>query len=499
MSFENLDKNQHGELRRRRVRKRKSSREGDKVVREDGSVVIRRRSKKRRSHQSHKVAQQKKRRRYLIVLLTVFALCFVSILAFSFSIAYHNSAKFQDELVHEIQIQSGSKVELKGFNADYTQAAAQSLKLEWPNDSRLLQSLQLNELKTKYMLGGLLSSNWHVDRVNAARGLLVLDDEGESVPSMKSVVSERFQLASLRCQQLDVVVDGKKEKWAEGVGVTMRQRSGSLDLLLDSGVVHLPTIEHFEINQGLVRILDDKFELAVRFEHGESQAAISLKGEVGYDSAELIPMSLQLESLGSDMIFGESVAEVFQGEGSCEDARLVYNKANSSIESIDADLSFEELRFYGFPFLAELSKILRKQWYRRPHFTDGARLALEKTPEGLAFEKVRLIQEDRLVLLGEFYVDSDEIVSGELKVGVPIEHKKVIEENVKAGVFSEARDGYIWQTVVLSGELGKLSDDFGAKVLSRFELMKKKKNGNHEVPTEKEKSADEAFNDLLAD
>lgn len=494
-----MNKDQHGELRRRRVRKRKSSREGEKIVREDGSVVIRKRSKKRRSHQAHKMAQQKKRKRNLIVLLTIFVFSFISILALSFSIAYHNSAKFEEELLSAIHSETGSKVDLKGFNADYTQASASSLKLEWPKESRLLRSLHLNELKTKYLLGGLLSSNWHVDRINAARGLLVLDAVGECAPSMIRVASERFQLASIRCQLLDIEVGGEKSKWAEGVGVTMRKRSSSLDLLLDSGVVHLPLIEHFEINQGLVRILDDRYKCAVRFEDKTSHAAISLKAEIAYDPPPLIPMNLQLESLRSDMIFGESVAEILRGEGSCEDAKFVYNKSNSSIDSIEADLSFEEVQFYGFPFLAELSKILRKQWYRRPHFLDEASLSFEKAPKGLSLQRITLIQGDRLILLGEFHVDGDEVVSGELEVGVPIEHKKIIEENVREGVFGEVRDGYLWQKVVLTGKLGELSDDFGTKVLSRGELIKREKSDPIELLSEEKKSADKAFNDLLSD
>ncbi|MGJ8673679.1 hypothetical protein [Rubritalea sp.] len=265
--------------------------------------------------------------------------------------------------------------------------------------------------------------------------------------------------------------------------------------------MNLPIIEKFEISQGLVRVLDDRLECAIRFESEKSQAALSLKGEIAYESDPVLTMGLDIESVSSKMILGEPLAEVFRGDGSGEGATVVYNRLEGRLERLDADLSFTEMQFYGFPFLAELSKVLRKQWYRRPTFTDEVVLQLEKNSQSLSLNNMRLIQRDRLIILGDFTVASDDSVSGEIKVGVPIEHKKIIESSVKAGVFSTAKDGYLWESIVLSGKLGDLSDDFTAKVLSRSEVMnhEEKSKSNGELLEGETKSADDAFNELLED
>ncbi|MFC5051897.1 hypothetical protein ACFPK9_14935 [Rubritalea spongiae] len=495
-----MDKTQHGETRRRRVRKRRSSSEGEKVVREDGSVVIRKRSKKRRSHQAHKEAQLKRRKRNLIFLISVFILCFIVVLGFSFSIAFHNSSKFQNQLVEVIEKQSGSEIELNHFKADYTQARAQSLEVEWPEGTKFLQSLKLYELKSKYMLGGLLSSTWKIDRVNASRGLLVIHSDGENSPLIQNSENERFGIDSLRCHSLDVQLANDDGKWAEGVGVTMRKRKSSLDFLIDGGVIHEPLLESFEVDQGLVRVLDDRLECAVRFDNKELRSALSIKGDISYSSEPLLVFNLGIEGVPSQLLIGENLAEILGGEASCESSELVYHVEQQSVESLDAELSFDELQFYGFPFLAELSTILRKQWYRRPLFADEASFHLVKNTSGMEFTNIRLVQQDRLLFMGGIKVSAEGVVTGELDVGVPIEHKQIVEESVRTGVFSRRKDGYLWEKVSLSGKVGELSDDFASKVYSRAELMEENQQETiDEQQLEQKKSADEVFNELIED
>lgn len=498
----NLDNTQQaGERRRRRVRKRKSRPEAEKIVREDGSVVIRRRSHKRRSRQPHKESQLKKRKRNLILLIGFFILCFCGALGISFSIGYHNSDTFKKKLLADIEQQSGTEIELKNFSVDFLQARAQSVKVQWPQQTKWLRSIELKELGAKYPITKLLGTDWELDSVSSSKGVLIL---GEDIDGSEAALTQRvegnFSLSSLRCRSLNVKWQGAKENLAEGVDVNLRQRSNSLDILLDSGVVNFPVIKDFTVNQGLIRVLDDQLDCAVRFQDEESDAAISIKGQVSYDSTEPVEMVAGLESVDSSLVFGSELAEVFSGEIDAENVRLKFDRETLFIEDLAAELSFDEVRVYGFPFLAELSKILRKQWYRRPNFTDVASCRIVKSSDGLELTGVKLIQREKLVLLGNLSVSVDGAVDGEFQVGIPVEHKLLIEKAVKEGAFSTVRDGYLWETIELSGSSSDLVDHFYEKVLTRRELLDLKENAAmNKVGDSSEQSSDAAFDALLAD
>lgn len=469
-------------------------------MREDGTVVIRKRSSKRRSRQPHKEALNRKKKRSIHVLGILFLLGFLAALGLSFSIAFHNSHTFEKQLVEELELRAGANIELKVLSVDYAQARASSLQLEWSDDTKWLSSLKLNDLKTKYFLGGLLNSEWNIEKLSASRGSLVLHENGIKKLKSSGGDHQRFGVSSLQCKDLDVEIKGQKTKLAEGLDLILKNRANSTDLLLEGGIFHLPILDAFEVNQGLIRILGDRLDCAVRFE-SEPRSAISLKGAIPFESVALVPMDLTLESISTETLFGESLAELFSGEANSSGARLVYNVNDSKVEDMYADLELSEAQVYGFPFLAELSKILRKQWYRRPTFLDESSLSLEKTEAEMRLSEIKCIQRDKMILLGNLYVQQDQAVSGVLNVGIPLEHRLVLESSLKEGVFSEVRDGYVWQKISVSGSLDKLKDDFTEKVLSRAELLRRENAQQLSMPEVEEgvPTVDDAFNELLAD
>lgn len=425
-----------------------------------GSEKIRR--SHHRSKSTDKSASLKLRKRQFYVVLIVFLSGFSIILAGTFSIGYHNSRSFRGKLLADLESGSGATVSLSQLRVSPTLTTARKVEYTWDEEERALGGVVLENVSSHYFIGGLLGGTWNGSDLSAQLGNIYLkrgnSSEADEVDHFD--YKSKYGLDRIKCDALNIYsADGGlliKESFAY-----FKWGANPMQLQLSGGSLGDTEFGDFVVEQGYVQIRPDSNEFFLQLSEGNGEGRVEVKGIIGgIDSA---PLALKVENLPSSVIFGDILGLLILGDWSGDNGQLFFKQTNAAGSLYDIHLTAPSLNLGRLDCFAVLADVLQKNNYRRPKFRNSGELQVIKENDGVMIRDLSFSDRKMLALRGTLRAKAD-VVEGMLTIGIPIHEKVILEKHFKEGTFSSSSDGYLWETVHVTGKLGALEDDLREKL-----------------------------------
>lgn len=427
---------------------------------------------KKRRRRTKQVADNdssvKTRKLQFVGVAVVFLAGFFMLLAGTFSLAYHNSSSYREMLLGEVSLASGSEVTVQSFKISPTVATAREVKLLWPIETHLLESLTLKNVSADYVVGGLLGGSWKGTTLAAATGSLQLRSDGDQF--LNSIDAGVFpEVESIRCNDLSVHIDENKEAIVLGTNAHFKWSGEPNKLLLTGGEINSELLKGFSLDQAFLRFEKDEIAISLRLEEQGGKGAVALVGS--YDNEPLVNMQLSAERLNAKFLMGDRVGDLFRGRYNCEKGSLSLNLQDNSALKYSMNCRATDIELGRFDCFSVLAETLSKSWYRRPRFTDGGGLRVIKAGGVTSLENIKLEKKGALVLEGRITETLQGNMEGEMLIGIPSKYEPQLKRVFKSETFSNVKNGYVWVTVKLSGTSETFEDDLRGKLLARTEVL----------------------------
>ena len=464
----NTSSGQNVEVRRRRRKRRLAS--PDKVVSSQLQKAAVSPLPKRRSRRSSQPTSQPTEkfsgssRKVLFVIVSMAIIGgFLLTLAYSYTVAYHNSDSFKKRLEATSSNKTGAETVIKKLEVGPNQSSAKSVSWQWPSEGLMLRSLELEKLSSEYSLSSLLSFNWIPSQLTAEKGRVSIDTAKLAPQDFYSSIGRSIE--RLHCKSLDVFNGDSDRAWAKGLVATLHSNSYEKRLLLSEGIIQEGFLEGYKIKQGLVGVNQGAFKVSVRFESADISRgadAMALKGVV--TSAEQADFDMTLEGVPSKRVLGAVLAKYFVGDISSKIGELKFSGTENY--EIKLSASSDSIQLRDFECFDVISSILGKQSYRRPICTTGASFRFVKDGDSLSIDDLDLEEKDYLKVRGSLVLDESGRLSGDLTVGLPVSLSDVLEREFSTNAFTRESHGYLWESVEVRSEEGGVRDDLRSKLQS---------------------------------
>lgn len=472
---------------------------GEIVTRDDGSQLVRVRKRKRRSSQPDKVAEMQRRKRKLILVSCVFGIGFLGALAAICSLAFHNSNAYQEKLVRKISSGSGAEVKMEGLSVAMTTASAKSLQMEWSEGQGAIESIKLTQLSGIHNLGGFFGAKWAVPEVTSQGGILILrDSDSPALPLDRGSVQD-IEMDNIRCSKMDVYWQGEKSPWLKGLQMDYISEEGGDKISVLNGYFGDRQLEEFKISNGVMRLSPNAAVLGLYLDHEKSSGSVRLEGEMPYGLGKEALLEMHITRLPIRVLVGDQLGSLLEGTVDAERAELGYLRGQKNGIRLAAELSSEVLSLSGFSFLPELSSLFNKQWYNRPIFDGPCSFNLKRKGNAMSLTELTLEAKAQLKITGDIHIDDAGNLSGKLQVGVPLAFKSMLVRELRGSSFTEARGGYLWQEITLSGTVNAPEDDlsdFQAKSDPDRPTMTENENQLLDRETDPKKLQEQDFEEL---
>lgn len=435
---------------------------GELVVRADGSEAIKVKSKKRRSVQPKKEIEKKNAKRKVMLIAGVIGLVILSFIAFSVLLGYFNGNRFKSKLSETIANVSGADVELGKVDVNPASAKLSKIDLKWSDPDSLLKSLVLDRVNAHYGVLAFLGGGWHGSAVSIEKAELNVE-MGKSNPKLSSK-SERpvdFEFGLYQCLALDVDF-GKGSLWDFKNGSVAYRVSDELDdqLSIDDGELTIPTFGEFSVKNGLVSFDSDSAQVFLTIESSEHAGIISVDGSVGYTEGSQIELKTQLQNYSLREWIDPRARRFFNGEITSGEGTLKMKLGDMDSFDITTEVSTKEVGISDFEFINTLAQLLvEDDYYANPKFTDQSKMAVSRKQSKIEFSGIDLIQNEHMRIKGDVAIDESNLISGSIRVGLPVVLVSSKRGEVLKSVFSDDDGEYIWAEVNLGGEASQPSDD----------------------------------------
>jgi hypothetical protein len=410
-----------------------------------------------RSKPSGKSPNLEQRKRSFYVVLIVFLFGFFLALTGTFSIGYHNSRSFRGKLVADLESGSGATVSLSQLRVSPTLATASKVKYAWDKEQIALTGLVLENVTSHYFIGGLFGGTWNGSELSAQSGKIYMklgnSSEADEVDPFD--YKSKYGLDRIKCAALNIYsTDGRlliKESFAH-----FKWGVKPMQLQLSGGSLGDTEFGDFSVDQGYVQIKSEANDIFLQLSEKNGEGRIEVKGIIGgIDSTSL---ALKVDNLASSVIFGESLGLLILGDWSGDNGQLFFKPTNAVGSRYDIHLTAPNMTLGRLDCFAVLAEVLQKNDYRRPQFRNGGELQVIKENNGVTIRDFSFSDSRRLALRGTLQA-KDGVVEGVLKIGIPLYEKVNLEKHFNQETFSSSSDGYLWETVNVTGKLGALEDD----------------------------------------
>ncbi len=430
----------------------------------------------------------------------VFLAGFFLALAGTFSIGYHNSRSFRGELLADLESGSGATVSLSQLRVSPTLATARKVEYTWDEEERDLAGLVLENVSSHYFIGGLLGGTWNGSDLSAKAGEIYMklgkSSETDEVDSFD--YKSKYGLDLIKCEALSIYsANGGlliKESFAH-----FKWGVKPMQLHLSGGSLGNTEFGEFGIEQGYVQIRPESNHFFLKLSEKNGEGRVEVKGIIG--GSESVPLTLKVESLPSSVIFGESLGLLVLGDWSGDNGQLLFKPTNAVGSLYDIHLTTPNLNLGRLDCFTVLAEVLQKNSYRRPQFRSGGELRVIKENDGITIRDLSFSDRRRQALRGTLRA-KDGVVEGVLKIGMPLHEKVNLEKYFKEGTFSSSSDGYLWETVNVTGKLGALKDDLRGKLRGKgaqqIEQQNRPIKSMHNKAPKTQKELEAAFDQLIS-
>lgn len=449
-------------MRRRRVRKRISKAS-------HSSRQSLRRKKRRQPCSTVETTKRVSLFRFWVLCLSIFGV-FLLALGVNFLFAYHNSTTFKKKLLHEIEARSLAKVELSRLKVQRQHAEARSLTMHWNGELPLLKTLKLKKLNADYVFGGFLVGNWGDLNFTSETGSLHLDSQlvFDSVASTteEATVDITEGFSFIKCHDLDVMMNDQLLLKSTSARFLMADQRKTISFTKGDVVPE----KNLQLEQGFVEIFPEYMNVDCRFSY-KGGGEINVHQQLEYQTANAWKMNLQVIDLPSEHLLTKRLSKLLKAQWSGNGGTLTLPHHFPSVQEVSYSMQVtsEQLELDALDCFVLLSDILHIRWYNRPQFKKGATLEVAKYPDGsVAVQSLSAHDPEYVFLKGDMHWNPKEgHLKGELAIGIPEKYQIKLEQHFGNAAFQEAKDGYLWQKVILSGDKTSVQDDLREKLLSR--------------------------------
>jgi hypothetical protein len=455
--------------------------ERELVTRDDGSQVVRVRKRKRRSQQPHRDAIRRRRRARMIQVTTAVLVLLALMIGGGGALLYSNSKAYLDRLNSIITRTTGAKAEITQFRVNPVAASAQSLKLEWPEGSRLRQ-MNIRGIQADVSIGTLLSKSLIGEELKAQDGVLNLREpvagttarfESDSlVPGV--IAFERNTINKLR------IVYGEPSApslWLDGTEVSLLPRTDArpLQIMLNRGSFGMPgkSIPKLRLNRAHMEWTNDRLRIiSMRLLH-ETDNVGELKlsdadGPAGQDEEGWHRLNVETQSFLMSGLGGPELGQLFPNRINTVGLEKPSTLSFKHSETIQGAFTIHfnqpaggTFEVVGLPFLGTISSILQDEWYQVPAFLEEVGGTLECTAAGVSLRDLDLKERSRMAIRGQLeFQRNQRRLSGELEVGLPESVLATANSPHFESLFGPSEDGFRWVSLKLGGTMSAPTDHF---------------------------------------
>jgi hypothetical protein len=451
-------------------------REGELVTRPDGTQAIRVRRRKRRSHQPQKAEFKQQRRIRMIQVSAVLMLILIGVFAFGSAIIYANSAPFRERIMNMIRSSSGAQVKLERFRVNPARAVAGQVILTWP-EGNVMRELTVRDASAEISPPSFLGRSLVGEEITSSQGMLnvAFPKPGEPLRAASPHTGPqqiRFNRYAVSKLQVRLGDPARPLGMLEDSEASLQPYNpyGNPQLLLTRGAIIFsgwPKIRldrsHIEFRNGEIDII------GMRLQHEtDNRGTMEVDGTVSpYAANHQSVLAVRLESFLLSGIVGTEMERIVTGRINTVTAPKLNTLSFTCGSEPAATLavSFHNtvswpMEIRGFPFLANLARVMEDKWFERPTFEIDATGALLRTESSVTLKELDLQSKDRMAVRGRLTVTSDRQVSGDLRIGIAAGMIQSTRDRRLDALAGPVEDGYRWFTLKIGGTSQAPTDDF---------------------------------------
>ena len=476
---------------RLRGRDGEGSSEGELVTRADGTRAMKVKKRRRRTDQAVNKETQRNQRVQILQIAGFVILVVVLGLVAGIGIVYANSSPFRDDLISKVESTSGAKVEFKQFRINPATANSNLVTFDWPAGN-VLSSLQLQGIVGKIAPACFLGKAFTGEEIVAVNGELVLRKPvaGEAVRNSEKVAGApvvRFD--RYFTPLLDIYFGDEKSSLSMLSKTEASLFPGSVpghgELRLSGGALNMAGWPALALDRSYMifngQDLDVKslrLEIPVAAKQkGGDPGYIELSGIVQpLESKATQSLAVELHSFRVSYLLGADLGRFFLGRVDTDEVSeknflsLPVGKAESAaIELSTSNSPGSRMDLSGFPFLANLSRLLEERWYELPNFDDHVSMVISRKGESVEIKEFALEERGRMAVRGTISNGEAGQISGKIMVGVPESTILVRKSELLERIFARTGEGFRWIDLEIGGTSAAPTDNFldlfsGAKV-----------------------------------
>ncbi len=457
---------------------------GELVTRADGSKAIKVKSHKRRSHQPKKEKQRKNQRNKIILIsLGVVGLLLAGI-AFTVMIGYYNGNRFKEKVTTTVANITGAETELEKLDVSLSTAKIQKIHLDWKEKNSVVDYLQLEKVVADFGVFSFFGGGWNGSEVQSSNGEIHLRlNENPAQMNTGGEALVDFEFTTYKCNDLDAVI-GKDGDWkVNGSRAEFRvTEDGVKQVYLYGGSINAPFFEEYQIKSGVAEVKPTLVDLNLNLASKNGRGSILLVGDVGYKSSDSISLVTKFTDANLDDWIDAKAQRFIRGVMTNGEGVFKMNLGDFKSKEITTNVESNATDIISFEFLETLSLKLRNSFYgNKLAFTGDSSYRVSWLKDKVMVSNMKLIEPDRMQILGDFTINRSNELSGSFKIGVATEAMNPVDLRALKKVFKEDKGDYIWTNITLSGSVDTPKDDLD----DQFQVVRgeriKKEGSNEEI------------------
>jgi hypothetical protein len=451
---------------------------GQLVTRSDGSQAIRVRKRKRRSHQPHKEELSKNRRARMLQVSGALILLLLAAFAAGAAVVYANSAPFRDGLVRKIAQVTGADVELLRFRMNPSSANADAINLTWPAGG-VLDALAVRGIRAQIAPQSFLGKSMSGEEVAAQAGTLQLRLPTQPKAPRSSSDADSAAILRFRRYAISKLNVGLGDSsaplmklWNSEASLQMSGSTPRPMLLLNRGDLSIDGWPKLTLDRAHIEFRGSQVDLLgmlLRY-NADERGAFKLNGSISpHDSSRASTLVVGFESYQLAGVAGPELGNLFSGRidtfPSASSNFLTFTPGNLTDSSLVAEFKnsvTSPFEVNGFPFLADLSRLLDDVWFSRPVFEGDVRGVIRRSNGSVTLSSLSMASKARMAMTASVTVAKDRRISGEIEVGIAEAMVKAAKNPALELMFAKEREGFRWATLKVSGGVGAPADNFRA-------------------------------------
>lgn len=451
---------------------------GELVTRADGTQAIRVRKRKRRTHQPHKDEQVRSRRMLMIQVSGAFLLIVLLGLTAGGAMVFGNSPVYRNRVLAGARTLTGAELELRGFRVNPKTANASTLEFTWP-EGHVLRRLFLRSLNAEIHPASFLGRAFSGEELSASQAEMRIDfpvpGQARAAGAPNSDPMDiRFHRYAAQKLQVTLGPETSPVLRLRETEFTLQDqgRNTSPFLLINRGTLSIPGAPAWRVDRAHVEFRGDEIDVvSLRLLHAtDNRGHMKLNGTVQpYNPQRESTLAVHLDGFPIDALVGEALGKVLSGYvDSKETARSNFFSFTPAEETKGVlAVTFEStpatpFEIKGFPAFGFLVRVLDDKWFENPVFEGGVRGTLRRADGEVVVGDLECENRSRISLKANLRITADNQLAGTLRMGIADVLIKSSQNPRLERVFSEARHGFRWAELAVSGRPDAPLDNLSA-------------------------------------